>query len=155
MERRRNGGSAGGGGNEDLTSSIDAEEAARKAAEEAEAAKKKVLVTPIPVTPELELAKLLLHQAEVVFVGRTPLREPIDEARGDADMLFKRCARTAEIADISGHPGHARCLRLAVELCPVTEQNIELAKQLAINWCTSKCKELDIPAEANIAELTR
>ncbi len=39
--------------------------------------------------------------------------------------------------------------------CPVTDQNIELAKQLAINWCTSKCKELDIPAEANIAELTR
>lgn len=34
----------------------------QKAAEEAEAAKKKVLVTPIPVTPELELAKLLLLQ---------------------------------------------------------------------------------------------
>lgn len=39
--------------------------------------------------------------------------------------------------------------------CPETNQNIELAKQLAINWCSSKCKELDIPAEANIEALTR
>ena len=38
--------------------------------------------------------------------------------------------------------------------CPETSQNIELAKQLAINWCSSKCKELNLPVEAQIAQLS-
>lgn len=38
--------------------------------------------------------------------------------------------------------------------CPKSSQNIELAKQLAINWCTSKCKELDIPSDSLVNELT-
>ena len=37
--------------------------------------------------------------------------------------------------------------------CPKTGQNIELAKQLAINWCNSKCKELDIPSDSLINQI--
>ena len=37
--------------------------------------------------------------------------------------------------------------------CPKSQQNVELAKQLALNWCTSKCKELDIPVENCMSQL--
>ena len=41
-------------------------------------------------------------------------------------------------------------LNKVVQNCPETSQNLELA----INWCSSKCKELDLPVEPQIAQFS-